>query len=250
MSDRADISQDVALLNSRPERLILKHSDAVRIIVKKYISLGMFRPSEYEDVVQSVLESLLEKIPAMRSQYNGSVLFVTYLSSIVKNICLGLHKTSTRRVHTVPLYEIASSDHTPDHEVRVVDDAVKRLRTILVLYDRKLPKVLLALKLHYRLPITEGDLQSWYPDANNRDRTTILRAFGKYFEHVRDPELFRRVTPILNRLEEKSNQPDSLRRFITVTIGDILRLLNGTPARYAYDEDSLSVLVEHYFFRI
>ena len=250
MRDHTDISEDVELLRSKPDQLILKYRGAVRVIVKKYVALGMFRPSDYDDTVQSVFESLLRKIPAMQRQYNGSVLFVTYISSIVRNFCLALHNSASRRVQTTELHDMASSDPEPIHDAKLIEETVNRFRTILLLYDHKLPRVLLGLKLRYRLPITAGDLQSWYPDASTKDRAVILRSFGTYYEHMRDPELYRRITPMLNRLENKSNQPDSLRRSIASTIREILALLNGTPARYGFTEESLSVLVEDYFFRI
>ncbi len=250
MLARAGNGEDVELLQSDPHRLILRYSDTVRVIVKKYISLGMFQPSEFDDVVQTVLESLLRKIPSMQRQYNGTVLFVTYLSSIVRNVCLALRKSSTRRVRTTRLHEMAASDSEVMGDVRLIDEYVKRLTKILLLYDRKLPKVLFGLKLWYRLPITLADLQSWYPAGAESDRGLILRSFGTYYEHMRDSELYWRASPVLNRLEGKSTKPDSLRRFVAMTIRDILSLMNGSPPRYRFDEDSLSVLIEHYFFRI
>lgn len=248
MVDHSDVTDDVELLRSKPDQLILKYAGIVRLIVRKYVVFGMFQPSEYDDIVQSVLESLLKKIPAMQRQYNGSALFVTYFSSIVRNICLAIQDATTRSVQTSELREIATSDPEPIHDVRLIEETLHRFRTILTLYDMKLPKVLLSLKLHFRIPITANDLLTWYPECSKSDRASLLRSFGGYYEEMRDPEVFRLLTPILNKLENKSNQPDSIRRFVGTTIREIIALLNGHPPRHTFDKESLSALVENYFF--
>ena len=62
--------KDIALLHSDPHALILKYQETAKIIVKKYIPPGVFKPSDFEDVVQEVYAALFAKIPATIS-YNG-----------------------------------------------------------------------------------------------------------------------------------------------------------------------------------
>lgn len=250
MAPPRDNSHDVDLLRSDPQKLILQHTRDVRFIVKKYITLGMFHRSEYEDIVQSVFESLFRKIPSIQRQYNGSSLFVTYLSSIVRNICLTFRDHPSRRIKTSELQEIATEDPEPTYDLKLIDQVLDRLKIILTLYDKKLPKVLLSLKLKFRIPLTDGDIRTWYPASSAGDRARFVRAFGGFYEEMRDPELFRKAAPMLNKVEGRENRPDSLRRYVDTTIREILVLLNGNPPRHTFDEDSLGALIQKYFFRI
>lgn len=91
MDDRRNAT-DLDLLRSDPRGLLVRHQETIGIIVHTYVRSGMFHPADAEDVIQQVNAELLEKLPRIRAQFNGSTLVRTYLSSIIRHICLNLHK--------------------------------------------------------------------------------------------------------------------------------------------------------------
>ena len=93
--------KDIALLHSDPTALVLKYQETIRFIAEQYVRSGMFSPGDTEDVIQSINEGLLERIPAIATHYNKTATLITYLSAIIRNICLQLREK--HRVQFQPL---------------------------------------------------------------------------------------------------------------------------------------------------
>lgn len=239
--------KDIELLRSDPQALVLKYQEMLKIIVKKNINIGMFNASEFEDVVQEINIALLKKIPAMQVQYNGMALFKTYLSVIVRNICLKLHSKETRGSE-VEIKEPGSIfDRDSIEERSMIEDEIERFETILNLYHRNRPKLLFCLKLYFRIPIARNDILLWYPRCGLSDQATLMKHFGKKFDDMGDVEVYTIVTPILNRNENKSNSVDALRKWTDSKVHEIIDVLNGTPKEANYTPDALKVLVDDFF---
>ena len=85
-----------ALLRADPGALVLKYQETIRIIVRRFIGTGMFSAREFEDVVQSVNAGLLSRTSSMQRNYSGRSLLATYVSAIIRNICLKLRRVATR----------------------------------------------------------------------------------------------------------------------------------------------------------
>ncbi len=239
---------DLEILKTDPTRLLLNHRRTVRLVVSKYVSTGMFRMCELDDVVQSVFEILLGKIPAMQEQYDGSTLFVTYLSSIVRNACLRIRTLRERKIVTSALDEKIPAEPDPLADRDMINAFVRRFETILTLFQDKRPKILLCLKLYFRMPITESDIRTWYPRCGDRSREELLCKLGGNFEEMENAEIYRVITPFMNKREKKKNSPDALRKFVQLTMKEILELLNGSPPRHSFDEETLRILLENHFF--
>ncbi len=242
-----DNEKDVEMLQSDPPGLILKYHETIRIIVRKYIASGLFKFSEFEDVVQEINGSLLAKIPAMQAQYNGRSLFRTYLSVIVRNICLKEHERLKRNaeVDIDTLGEIASHDRVEDKIS--IEQEVKRFRTIIGLYRKQRPKLLLSLKIRYRIPLTNENIAEWFPQLDHSARVELLDRFGGAYDGVGDHDIYRTLTPIINRLEGKTNSPDAFRKWTDSKIQEILQLLNGSPPQSSHTSDTLKILVDDFF---
>ena len=96
---------DLAHLRATPQALLLKYQMTIGIIVKGYISRGLFDAADFEDVIQSVNEAVLRRIPAMQRQFRGESTFKTYLSKIVMNICISLAKKTRHELEIRGLKE-------------------------------------------------------------------------------------------------------------------------------------------------
>jgi RNA polymerase sigma factor (sigma-70 family) len=239
--------KDIELLHSDPHTLILKYQETVKIIVKKYILADVFKPSDFEDVVQEVYAALFAKIPAMQSQYNGMSLFKTYFSVIVRNICMKEH-AKTRKELEIEQKEITNFIDRSHVEAKIIIEyQIQRFRAILSLYYRQRPKLLLCLKLHYRIPLTPEDITLWYPKCSSPDRDILLENFGSNFDETDDVEIYKILTPLMNKNENKSNSVDAVRKWIDTKIREIIQLLNGNPKKSNYNEDTLKTLVDDFF---
>ena len=54
---------DITLLRADPNAFILQCQNIINIFVKKYIGSGMFNGDDKDDIVQSINEVLIKKIP-------------------------------------------------------------------------------------------------------------------------------------------------------------------------------------------
>jgi hypothetical protein len=213
----------------------------------------MFSVEEFDDTVQNVNEALFQKLQRIREQYNGSALVKTYVSAIIRNICLKLHEAKGREPRSTPLNEHMEADPEEFDErslhPRFIEHARGLFRAILVQFDHKdqLPKLLLYLKLRYRLILSADDIQRWYPRCGRSDLDSLLESFGRPYEQMEDREVYRIFTPVANKAGGKLNSDDAIRKWTRTRIEEILELLNGSPATSSFDEESLGLLVEDYF---
>jgi RNA polymerase sigma factor (sigma-70 family) len=239
--------KDIELLRSEPHSLILKYQETVKIIVKKFIIAGIFTAGEYEDIVQEVNVALLTKIPAMQSQYNGMSLFRTYFSVIVRNICMKEHAKIDTEIILDQEGIIGFIDNTHVEEKIAFEEEIQKFRSILGLYYRQRPKLLLCLKLYYRIPLTSEDINLWYPKCSPLDHNILLENFGSNYDGKNDGQIYAIVTPIMNKNEKKDNSADAMRKWTDSKIREIIEMLNGKSRKLTHNEDSLKTLIDNFF---
>ncbi len=239
--------QDVKLLREEPRELIIKYQDLIQIIVKKYIASKMFHSSDYEDVVQAVNEDLLGKLEKIREQYNGIALLKTYFSAIVRNSCLKIYDKRKKDIRVFPLGdEDPIVEETATQNLAIEYD-LERLKRIFKYYHKKKEKVILCVKLYFRLRVNKGDVIACFPDCSEEDVLAFLGHFGTHYEEMDSKEVYRIVTLLLNNYEGKSNTVDAVRNWSEVRIREIIQLLNGKRRESSYDKESLRILTEKYF---
>lgn len=240
---------DTALLRGNPQALVVRYQGMIRIIVRKYVVSGMFDHASFEDIVQSVNTALLRNIARAQVQYNGSTLVKTYISSIIRNICLQLHHAEERQMPTERFDENVFPRPNQIEERLAIAHSIAMFRAVLQLFDHhaKLARLLLCLKLWYRIPLEPGDVLRWNPRCDAADLRDILSAFGARYERMPRKTIFRIFTPFANRAGNKTNSDDAVRKWTHEKIGEILELMNGSAPSASFDEESLGTLVEDYF---
>ncbi len=239
---------DIALLQSDPHELILRYQETIGIIVKSYIRSGMFRATEFPDIVQQLNTELLEKIPRIRRQYNGTSLFRTYLSNIIRHSCLNLHKKRQSQpvfIDTEGPYITLESDGIVDK--LLIEHDVLTLRAIIEQFHSERFKLLLCLKLMYRIPINRQDVVKWWPACPERDLTTLVAATASEAGKLTDRHVFELLRPMSNKAEMNTSSADSIRRWTDERILTILGLLNGSPPASAHTRETLGILLEDFF---
>jgi hypothetical protein len=240
---------DVALLLHEPQSLILKYQEIIKIIVRKYISSGMFKPEDFEDTVQTINQLLIQKIPAIQKQYNGSSLLKTYFSAIVRNICLKKFEKDKRELPTTSLDELNLSSGEDITNRLEIEYHIKRFGSILRLYSKKEEKLVFHLKLYFRFSQTSENIKRYFTACSVEDERTLLNLFGGDYTSLSIQEIYKQITPFLNKYEGKSNTADSARRWIDSKVDEIITLLNGNPPQFKYDKEALKLLAERYFLR-
>ncbi len=243
-----DNEKDTSLLRDDPQGLVVRYQKTIHVIVRKYIGSGMFAREEFEDVVQAVNEALLGKLSRIQAQYNGSTLVRTYLSSIIRNICLKIHQQRTREPRTDRLVGSLAAGSVGMQEKYVIEHDILMFRAILQQYDVQLPKLLLCLKLRFRIPLTPSDVVQYSPRCSEQEYGEIMAVFGGEYQAMTDKQIYEVVTPFMNKTERRSVSHDAVRKWIHARLQEIIELLNGSPPTSSYDEESLKLLVEDYFF--
>lgn len=239
-----DNERDIDLLWNKPGQLLVKYQETIKIIVRRYISTGLYRATDFEDVVQVINEELLEKVPVMQAHYNGSSLFRTYFSGIVRNICLRQYKTKRYQVLTVEATENLYVEENSFENKQAIQQELKRLCMILDLYDDQRPKVVLLMKIYLRILITEKDIRLCYPRCRKNDVNLLMQHFGPGCARLRDKEIHGILTSIINKYEKKSNSEDAVRKWIESKVSEIIDVLNGNPPHSSHDKVSLRILFE------
>jgi hypothetical protein len=238
--------RDYDTLLHDPQRLVVEYQGMIRAITCKYIETGMFGPEHLSDVIQAINAELLARIPRIQALFNGSTLVRTYVSAVIRNICLKLRKDG----------EYGTSTPTSEGEIvrgssRVIDRySIERarqvFRAILLQYDRHLPKLLVCLKLLFRLPLTKGDILAMYPQCPPRELRRIRARFGRNYAKVSDKEIFALLTPFFNMAEGKENSEDALRKWANTKVNEILDLLDDSFPGGCFDKESLNTLLEDF----
>lgn len=235
------------LLHSDPKGLVLAYQGMIESIVWKYVKSGMFAHDSIADVVQTVNTELLERIDRIQANFNGSTLVRTYVSAVVRNICLRLHR---QRLYGKPADLEAREHmfHTFDAIDRYsIEQARSVFRAILRQYHRDMPKLTISLKLHFQIGLKREDILQWYPECSPEVVSRLTSLFGGEPVRRHEKETYALVTPVFNAAEQKNNLPDALRKWTESRILEILTLLNSSIPPAAFDDESLRLLVEDYF---
>jgi len=246
-----DQPPDIDLLRSDPHALLLRHRNTVETIVKTNIGRGLFKPSDFEDVVQSVIEGLLHRLPKMQTQFRGESSFGTYLSRIVQNLSSSIADQMKRSPPTRELIEADASAPEDPIESHAIRAEVKRFQEILLLYpDKKRIELILCLKMYYRLPVQVSDLQGVAEVYSGDSLVTTLEEYNSRRPEMNDKEMYKLLTPIISRFAGKERKDDSLRRWVNVKIDEIVTFLNQRKPGQPYNKMLLQILVEETFHPI
>lgn len=238
---------DFHLLHSDPKGLVMAYQRMIESIVWKFVKSGMFAHESIADVVQTVNMELLERIDRIQANFNGSTLVRTYVSAVVRNICLRLHrqrfysKPADPEVKENMLNSIGALDRYSIEQARSV------FRAIMQQYHRDKPKLTICLKLHFQIGLTREDIMQWYPECSPDVVSRLTSLFGGGPVRRHEKETYALVTPVFNEAEQKNNLPDALRKWTESKILEILTLLNSSIPPAAFDDESLRLLVEDYF---
>jgi len=237
---------NISLLQSDPDAFILQCQKIINIFVKRYISTGMFKPEDKDDIVQSINEALINRLPTIRTQYNGKALLQTYVSAIIQNMCFDIYNSGHESAEQVPFPESKQILYNHPEKNVLIEEEIKRFHSIIQLFHKQRSKVLLCLKVHYQLLLTLDDIDSCFPGISDQHAEFLLSSFGANYDEMKVEDMFEILTQVFNLYQAKKTQSDSLRRWTQHKADEIIQLLNGRPVRSAHNDESLKILLEKY----
>jgi hypothetical protein len=241
--------KDIDLLYKNPDKLIEKYQITIDIIINKYLQSGYIKYADKDDLKQDINEELLLKIPKIKSNYNGTCSLNTYISAIIRNICLEKFRKEKRAPKKIGAEVIADQIiHNSAIDNLAMADELERLKVILVLFDKYQAKLELCLKLLFRIPVCEEDIYNYLGVNKLDDLENILKILNNEFT-LTDNHIYDILTRIFNKEDNKYNSPDAIRKWIKARIDEIIYLMNGNPKRANYDKESFKLLVELYFYK-
>jgi DNA-directed RNA polymerase specialized sigma24 family protein len=241
--------RDIELLNHNPHQLILQYQKLIDNVIYIFIRSGIFKFDESSEVKQEINEELLNRIPKIQLQFQGKSLLRTYLSVIIRNICNEIARKKTR-LKQIYLEETTVKETITSGtlETLIFEDEILRLKKAIALYHKQREKLILCLKLRFRMPFNLNDFQSVFTNLSQEDFDSFVHKIKPYKDST-DSALFAAFTDLLNKYENKSNAPDALRKWIALKINELIELLNGSPPTSHYTEETLQILFEKCFFR-
>jgi hypothetical protein len=120
------------------------------------------------------------------------------------------------------------------------------LRKALRLYDEHEAKLILCLKLKFKVPFDIKDFQFMFEGFSHSDFIAFTQEIAPY-KDASDLTVLTALTRIFNKYQNKNNTPDALRKWITVKTTEVIELLNGNPPTYFYTMETLQLLFEKCF---
>jgi DNA-directed RNA polymerase specialized sigma24 family protein len=239
--------EEIQLLHASPNNLIIRYQPMIETIVSKYIRNGFFTYNQKNDLIQHVNENLISRTDIIRNQYNGSTLLRTYYSAIIRNLIIEekrLENKTNSEFRKIENCDGVSYDSNFD-KIYFLDE-FDRLEKAISMFYRQRRKLILCLKIFFRLPFSFQDFVKYCIKMTKRSYNEIFKYLGPK-NQVDDKHICEKIIPVFNKCENKNNSPDALRKWFKHKTDEITKLMNGDPPKASYNKESLQILVEKYF---
>ncbi len=237
---------DIYLLRSDRDEFIVRCQRIITIVVKYFIKSGMFEPAQYDDAMQSINEEFIKRLPSIEKNFDHRVRMSTYVSVIIRNICLRIYEREQSDMSTVSLSTIDLPYDEGNSASLILDDELERLKLALSMYGAQQYKLILCLKVYFRLPVSMTDLRQCFKKSNGTELHTLYSAFGSDYDHSRESDNFSALSPFMNKEEENLTSGDSLRRWTVEHLVKLIALLNGDPPNRSHTKETIKILLDQY----
>jgi hypothetical protein len=236
--------RDIELLKKNPKELIVSLQYLIEIIINQFIKVGKFSQSDRKDIQQQVNEELLKKITRIQKQFNYKSLVRTYMTVIIRNICNDIDRSKKKAIDFVLDEHLIIKDYANIINSIIIGEEIKRLDNAINLYHKQKFKLLLCLKLYYRIPVEFKDFKLVDRNINIKEYKIFIQNIDPYLE-CNDYDIFNSLITIFNKIENKKNTPDALRKWTHLKVNELIALLNGNTKLYFYSKESFQMLFEY-----
>ncbi len=239
--------KDLLLLKSNPNQLIVELQDLIKIIVSRFIKTRQIKYAELEEFKQQINIALFKKIPIIQEQYQGKSFLRTYMSVIIRNICNEILRNKNSPDYLFVENYLFFEKGYEDIDPLILKEESLRLKKIIELFFIKKDKLVLCLKLKFKMRVDFEDLKKINSNITQVEYEKFLE-FINFCSECPDNVIFAQLSTILNKYDNKVNSSDSLRKWTTDKINEIIKILNGNPPTSNYDKETFQILFEKSYF--
>jgi len=163
-------------------------------------------------------------------------------------MCLPLFGTSAWQCGLIdPRQSLSRASATYLSPILLSRNGIQSIRAILLQYGRTLPKVIVCLKLKFRMQLENEDILRWQPGCEERVLSDFFVDYRSWPDSMTDMEVFERCRSIFNLLQRNETTADTIRRWTTSKIAEIAETLDSSIPGAHFDEESIRILTEDYF---
>ncbi len=237
-----------SLVKNHPDILVLLY----RNLISNYISRKHFDKNEVEDIIQEIITRILNnKIERIKDTFDfadtQNPTFTSYFMVTIRNIYIDIirkEKAGYEKESLEKYFEQAESAGSDKMiNALILEEEFLKLEALFKLYHRLSSKIILILKIKYKINITEKDIRNYFPDCSSED-TDLLRSD---FRQHREKVVFKKIVAVFNKYEGKKNRADSLRKWISGKVDEIRTHMNNTHISLPYNNSNISNLFILYF---
>ncbi len=256
-----DILDFKNILENSPQTMVMLYRTCIKkFIYFKHARSGSMR-DEWEDIFQEVVTRLISgKMLRIQEKYDFSygegikkTNFTSYLMVCVRNIYMDIIRE--RQVRPLTAGELHSLDDARETHVSedknmlnhlIVEEEFRKFHTLLALHYRSRFKLELCLKLRCRIPLVSADIYRCFPTCSNDEVKTL----SGDFRDVKDKSVFDAVIPVFNRHEGHENKSDTLRKWLSLKVDEILDHMNRTHQCIVYTAKNVFDFITLYYERV
>jgi RNA polymerase sigma factor (sigma-70 family) len=240
--------QEVDLLRDNPGQFIVSYQPLIKIVVRVFVKAHYIPEREYEDVVSYINEKLLLKIERIRSQYNGISMLSTYMSTVIRNLCLEKIRESHLTLVEEPSPYLEYSAYSPANQINniVIRQELQRLTKVIETFMNDRTRLLFCLKIMYRVPVSESEFYA----LDSVDKKEQLRFLWNSFNIqaiMEERDQYKRLAALFSVVDGLERSTDSIRKWVHHRLNQIIIMMNGDPKRANYTEETVQLLFERYF---
>jgi DNA-directed RNA polymerase specialized sigma24 family protein len=242
--------QELQWLYEQPERLVEAYQPIIELIVSTFLRKGFFPSKEKMDLVQEINLQLLDnKIEQIKTHFNNSVQLRTYFSKVIYNACLEIARKQPPKHIATP--EVFLSD-TPDNtrtpfQQLAIKEEMGKLRACLLALPKLRLKATICLKAIAKIPLTQDDIQFLQSPKTAPEISLIKAKLFDNYGHLPYKEVFSILSGLYNKIEGKSADGDSLRKWTNQLLDRFIIIMNGNPPYAAYTRETMKTLLQFYF---
>ncbi len=236
---------NISLLRSNKNEFVLHCQPIIGFIVQHYIVIGMFKENNASDIIQTVNEELIRRLTSVENNFDGSVLMATYINVVIRNICLRIYERERAAIKTIPLAEIFQPSDDDSDRTLMIEEEIQRLELAMKLCGTQRFKILVCMKVYFRLSITKNEIMKCFNDITEMEKQTLYNRFGGIYDDSFEIENFNLLAVMINKKENKNTSGNSTRRWTEENIRKVLILLNGDPPNRTHTRETLKFLLEH-----
>jgi hypothetical protein len=240
MQDILKISKNRGKLLSDSELL-----DLAGKVVNHHVKNGSIPLKEKEDIQMGVVEKFLLKADSITAAFKGEAKLSTYYTAVLHKMCCELIRKNIKQWNQVPSEEIHLGESTAESTLErlVINDEIRLLKKILVLFAEESNKLRLFLAYYYQLVVLERDISRYDQDYIKNKLDTLFTQI----DIKNKGEIFERLAIAVQRAEKKNIKSDAVRMWLNKSIDSIVERLNGPFNRAGYDKESMQILFEMYY---